>query len=273
MKKVIKVGNIAVGGNEDPKILGVLNISPESFYSDSFVESSKSYLRAEEIRKEGADIIDVGARSTALNSPQISVTEERDRVITALKELEGYPIPLSLDTCHVEVLNAALHYDISLINDISGLSNKDYAKVVADSGLPVIAMAANKVPGDPTNIISTHQALKIILERAEKNGIENLILDPGIGKWVEERSADADWELCQRFKELEQYGLPLLAAVSRKLFIGETIQKPPENRLFGSLAVLYHLMENGADLLRVHDIAPTRDFITIYSRLNQKRRL
>jgi len=270
MKKEISIGATGVGGNNPPRIMGVLNISPESFFSDSFVQYNQVRSHVEEMIHDGADIIDVGARSTALNSPQISTTEERNRVITALKELEGTSVPLSLDTCHTEVLNAALHYDISLVNDISGLSNKEYAKVVADSGLPVIAMAADKIPGDPTNIISTHQAMKQILGRAESYGIDKVILDPGIGKWIEERSSDADWELCQRFKELEQYQQPILAAVSRKLFIGEEIQKPAEDRLYGSLAVLYHLMENGADLLRVHDVEPTKDFVTVYTRLHQK---
>jgi len=250
--------------------MGVLNISPESFFSDSFVQYNQLRSRAEEMIHDGADIIDVGARSTALNSPPISITEERNRIITALKELEGTSVPLSLDTCHTEVLTAALHYDISLINDISGLSNIEYAKVVADSGLPVIAMAADKVPGDPTNIISTHQAMNQVLERADSYGIEKVILDPGIGKWIQERSSAADWELCQRFRELEQYNRPILAAVSRKLFIGEEIQKPAEDRLFGSLAVLYHLLEHGADLLRVHDVGPTRDFVTVFTRLHQK---
>ena len=270
MKKEIQIDSVKIGGKNLPKILGVLNISPESFFSDSFTPCSQAFRRAEELRRDGADILDLGARSTALNAAPISVQEEKERVVTSLKELDGCSLPLSLDTIHPEVLEAALHYDIALINDIGGLSNEKYARTVADSGLPVIAMAADKVPGDPTNTATTHRALELILTRKEKYGIENIILDPGIGKWVHERDSAADWELCQRFEELNRYGYPVLAAVSRKLFIGEELQKPAHDRLFGSLAVLAHLMEKGADLLRVHDVAATKDFITVFARLHKE---
>ena len=268
MTKEIQIGRVSVGGNNPPAILGVVNISPESFYTDSFTPCDKVLSRVESMQSEGADIIDIGARSTALNSEPISVSEEKARVLSALADLDGCGAVLSLDTCHAEVLSAALHYDISLINDISGLSSPEYAKTAADSGLPVIAMAAHRIPGDPTNIASTHTALREILSRADAAGISDVILDPGIGKWVAERDSAADWELCRRFSELKEYNCPLLAAVSRKLFIGECIDKAPQERLFGSLAVLYHLMEAGANLLRVHDVSATRDFVRIFSHLN-----
>ncbi|HJJ38917.1 MAG TPA: dihydropteroate synthase [Methanocorpusculum sp.] len=269
MTKEIRVGSVFVGGDNFPAILGVVNISPESFYTDSFTPCDKVLSRVESMRLEGADIVDIGARSTALYSAPISVSEEKRRVISALADLDGCGVPLSLDTCHAEVLSAALRYDVSLINDVSGLSSPEYTKVAADSGLPVIAMAAHRVPGDPTNIASTHSALREILSRADAAGISDVILDPGVGKWVAERESAADWELCRRFSELREYGCPLLAAVSRKLFIGECIEKEPQERLFGSLAVLYHLMEAGANLLRVHDVSATRDVVQVFSRLNR----
>ncbi|HJJ46882.1 MAG TPA: dihydropteroate synthase [Methanocorpusculum sp.] len=270
MKKEIQIDSIKIGGTNLPKILGVLNISPESFFSDSFTPCNKILHRAEELRCDGADILDLGARSTTPNAKPISVQVEKERIISSLKELEGCGIPISLDTMHADVLKAALRYDLDLINDISGLSNEKYARIVADSGLPVIAMATRKVPGDSINAATTHQSLKLILARKEKYGIENIILDPGIGKWIHERGSATDWELCQKFEELNRYGYPVLAAVSRKLFIGEELQKPAQDRLFGSLAVLSHLMEKGADLLRVHDVAATRDFITVFARLHKE---
>lgn len=259
---------MSVGGNNPPRILGVLNISPESFFSDSFTPCSQVFRRAEEMRRAGADIIDLGARSTALNSKPLSVSEEKERVVSALKDLDGCGIPLSLDTCRAEVLDAALRYDIALVNDISGLSDEMYARAVADSGLPVIVMASNRMPGDSLNFAETKEAVESVLFRSECYGIEDIILDPGVGKWSAVRTGDADWELCRRFSELKFYDLPLLAAVSRKSFIGDCLNKPPHERLFGSLAVLYHLMEAGADLLRVHDVGATADFVKVFSRLN-----
>ena len=269
--KEVRAGKIVIGGNHPPAILGVVNISPESFYSDSFTPCSQVMQRVEALRREGADIIDLGARSTALNAPPLSVAEEKERVISALKDLDGCGVPLSLDTCHAEVLSAALHYDIALINDISGLSSPAYAKTAADAGLPVIAMASHEAPGDAVNLSSTHAALAEVLSRAESYGIEDIILDPGIGKWVAGRSSDADWELCRRFHELTVFGRPLLAAVSRKEFLAECVHKPPQERLFASLAVLYHLMEEGASLLRVHDVTATRDFVQVFSKIRQDK--
>ncbi|HKM41247.1 MAG TPA: dihydropteroate synthase, partial [Methanocorpusculum sp.] len=129
---------------------------------------------------------------------------------------------------------------------------------------PVIGMTTHRIPGDPTNITSTHEALVKIISRAEQYGIDQLILDPGIGKWVAERSSEADWELCRRFSELKVYGFPLLAAVSRKSFIGECLNKPPQDRMYGSLGVLYGLLEGGADIVRVHDVAASKDIITVF---------
>ena len=264
----VRIKGIGIGNANPPRLMGVLNISPESFFSDSFTSLKQVTTRVEEMLRAGADIIDIGARSTALTAPPITVAEEKERVIHTLQNLEHSGAVFSLDTMYPEVLEAALRYDISAVNDISGLSNERYAKIAADSGLPVIAMTAHKRPGDPTNITSTHTALKEIISRAEKYDIDQLILDPGIGKWVAERSSEADWELCRRFSELKAYGYPLLAAASRKTFIGDCLNKPPHERLYGSLAVLYALLEGGADILRVHDVAPSLDIVKVFQMIH-----
>ncbi|HJJ29642.1 MAG TPA: dihydropteroate synthase [Methanocorpusculum sp.] len=265
----VSIKGIGIGGVHPPRLMGVLNISPESFFSDSFTPREQVATRIEEMLREGADIIDIGARSTALIAPPISVAEEKDRIVRALRTLDLSGAVFSLDTMYPEVLEAALRYEIAAINDISGLSNERYAKIAADSGLPVIAMTTRKRPGDPTDITSTHMALKEIINRAERYNIDQLILDPGIGKWVAERSSEADWELCRRFSELKVYGFPLLAAASRKTFIGDCLNKPPHERLYGSLGVLYALLEGGADILRVHDVAPSKDIVKVFQMIHR----
>lgn len=265
----VSIKGIGIGGAHPPRVMGVLNISPESFFSDSFTPHEQITTRVEEMLREGADIIDIGARSTALTSPPISVAEEKERVVHALRTLGNSGAILSLDTMYPEVLEAALRYDIAAVNDVSGLLNERYAEIIADSGLPVIAMSARKRPGDPTEMASTHTALKEIITRAERYNIDQLILDPGIGKWVEERSSEADWELCRRFSELKVYGYPLLAAASRKKFIGDCLNKPPYGRLYGSLGVLYALLEGGANILRVHDVAPSMDIIKVFQMIHR----
>jgi len=241
--------------------MGVLNISPESFYPGSFVPISAMHETAGQMITDGADILDIGARSTAPGSLPISVSEETTRIKESLSELKGEDYVISIDTMHPEVLNAALHFDISLANDISGLQNPDLAQLISDAGLPAVLMASGKSPGDARTLQDTHAAIRNVLTRARNLGIEDIILDPGIGKWIPERTPEADWELCRHFHELSVYDLPLLAAVSRKSFIGELTGQPPTGRLAGTLAVTTRLLENGASVIRAHDIPETRDVI------------
>ena len=241
--------------------MGVLNISPESFYPGSFVPISALHETASQMITAGADILDIGARSTAPGSPPISVSEEMSRIKESLSELNGEDYVISIDTMHPEVLNAALHFDICLANDISGLQNPELAQLIADTGLPAVLMASGKAPGDSRSLQDTHTAIRNVLKRAQNLGIEEIILDPGIGKWAPERTAEDDWELCRHFHELSAYDLPLLAAVSRKSFIGELTGQPPTGRLAGTLAVTTRLIENGASVIRAHDIPETRDVI------------
>ena len=248
-------------GRPCPVLMGVLNISPESFYPGSFVPISAMHETAGQMITDGADILDIGARSTAPGSPPISVSEETTRIKESLSELKGEDYVISIDTMHPEVLNAALHFDISLANDISGLQNPDLAQLISDAGLPAVLMASGKSPGDARSLQDTHAAIRSVLTRAQDLGIEEIILDPGIGKWIPERTAEDDWELCRHFHELSVYDLPLLAAVSRKSFIGELTGKPPTGRLAGTLAVTTRLLENGASVIRAHDIPETRDVI------------
>jgi dihydropteroate synthase len=248
-------------GRPYPVLMGVLNISPESFYPGSFVPISSVQETAERMVQNGAEILDIGARSTAPGSPIISVSEEISRIKDCLSRLEGEGYIISIDTMYPDVLDAALHFDISLANDISGLINPELGALIADAGIPAILMASREKPGDAQSWVDTHDAIKDVLSRAHEHDIEDIILDPGIGKWIPERTAEKDWDLCRHFHELHQYNLPLLAAVSRKSFIGELTGRTPQDRLAGTLAVTSTLIEKGASVIRAHDIPETRDVI------------
>lgn len=248
-------------GRQHPVLMGVLNISPESFYTGSYVPVSAVHEAAGKMFDEGAEILDIGARSTAPGSPPLSVYEETARMKECLAELQGEDYIISIDTVHPQVLDAALRFDICLANDISGLCNPELGKVINDAGLPVILMASGESPGDARSLADTHNSIKKVLNRAHECEIFDIILDPGIGKWVPGRNAENDWELCRHFHELTAYGLPLLAAVSRKSFIGELTGQPPAGRLAGTLAVTSRLIMEGASVIRAHDIPETRDVI------------
>jgi dihydropteroate synthase len=250
--------------------MAVINTSPESFFSKSFVPPESVFSTAQRCADDGADIIDIGARSTAPNAPVIPVETERERVTDVLKQIDGLGIPVSLDTMYPEVLDAALRYDLAAINDIHGLADPEYTRIAADSGLPVICMASETAPGDVRGVNATLSALSGVIERAEQNGIEELILDPAIGKWIPEREFEDDWELCRHFSAFLELERPLLAAVSRKSFIGDLTERSPEERLAGTLAVTCSLMDQGASLIRAHDVRETADIIRVHQKLNQR---
>jgi len=263
-----KIDKIIVGGNNPPRLMGVVNCSPESFFSGSYSTPERVYEQAARLIEEGAEIIDIGARSTAPLSRPISVAEEIERMKTALSGLSGSGIPVSVDTMYPEVLDMSIRYDVSCINDIHGLANDEFAKTTGDSGLPAILMASYKEPGDPVGFDSIRDALDVVLNRAKGRGINEIVLDPAVGKWTTERTSEDDWEICRRFDELNATGYPLLAAVSRKTFIGELVNAPPEGRLAGTLAVTYSLLESGASIVRAHDITETRNLIDVFGKLN-----
>jgi len=263
------VDQFRIGGGAPVRLMGVINCSPESFYHGSYAALDRVADTAVGMLDAGAALIDLGARSTAPGAPPLSPTEEAERMDAALSAMDGTDAVISVDTMHPSVLEVCLRHEIHAVNDIGGLANEAYARVVADSGLPVFAMASLERPGDAVGLSCTMHALQVVTERCRRFGIEEYILDPGIGKWVPERSFDDDWELCRNFERFTAFERPLLAAVSRKSFIGDLLLKPPEERLSGSLALTVMLLCRGADVVRCHDVAETADAIKIY----QKARL
>jgi dihydropteroate synthase len=132
-------------------------------------------------------------------------------------------------------------------------------------------MATDYTPGDAVGVAATHKAMATVMERCSRAGIDNYVLDPGIGLWTPFRSVDDDWELSRHFDEFLRYDRPLLAAVSRKSFIGNLLDRPPEERLYGSLAVTMTLLQKGAALVRTHDVKATADTIRVFERLVKRR--
>ena len=265
------VNKLVIGGDAPPRVMGVLNVSPESFYHDSFVPTNEIHTKAVAMIEAGADMLDVGARSTAPHAQAISGTEEAGRIDAALKELDGTGFTISVDTMNPWVLDVCLKHEIHAVNDIAGFCSAPYVKKVADAGLPAIVMATDYQPGDAVGADATHKALDTVMQRCAAAGIDNYVLDPGIGLWTPFRSVDDDWELGRRFDEFLRYDRPLLAAVSRKSFIGNLLNKEPQERLAGSLAVTLTLLQKGASIVRTHDVKETVDTARVFERLVKRR--
>ncbi len=261
------VNKLVIGNDAPVRLMGVINCSPESFYANSYIPTDFVHKTAVSMVEQGADLIDIGARSTAPNTQPISGTTEASRIDEALKELDGSGITVSVDTMTSGVLDVCLKHEIHAVNDISGLSSPAYAQRLAQSGLPAFLMASSHQPGDAVGLDATLAALFGVVERCETSGIKNYVLDPGIGIWTPFRSVEDDWTLCRHFSDFKRFNRPLLAAISRKTFIGDLLNREPCDRLAGTLAVTLMLLNKGASVVRAHDVAQTLDVIRVFEQM------
>ena len=149
------INKLKIGGDSPVRLMGVINCSPESFYANSYIPTDFVHKTAVEMVEQGADLIDIGARSTAPNTQAISGSAEAERIDAALRELDGSGITISVDTMNPWVLDICLKHEIHAINDISGLSSPAYTKRLAQSGLPAFLMASKEQPGDARGLKDT----------------------------------------------------------------------------------------------------------------------
>ena len=273
-----RIANIPVGDNEPPKIVGVINISPESFYRDSVitVQSDNLINYIEKMVQDGVDIIDVGAASTAPPNKYpwakyVSEAEELERITTFLKNVRSqFDLPISIDTQRASVAEKALNLGANIINDVSGLKHDSkMAQIIAQYDAYTFLMATNKRPGDVHSIYESYYALKKSIEIAYDAGVDpkKIVVDPGIGFG---KSTEEDLELIGKLKILKLLQKPILVGISRKAFIGDLLSLPnPKDRLFGSLAATAVAVLNSAHLIRTHDVSPTKQVVTVAYRLKR----
>lgn len=249
-------------------IMGVLNVSPDSFSGDGVVDVEEAVARGEGLAGEGADIIDIGGESTRPNAAPISTEEEIRRVIPVVERLaRGVSVPLSVDTYKLEVAREALAAGASMINDIWGLKREpQLARLVAQEGVP-IALMSNQRGSKCRDIIS---AVRSDLERAMGEALNagvptaNIMIDPGVGFG---KTQEQNLEVLRRLDELRALGRPILLGSSRKSFIGWVLDLSPEQRsgdvsfvapvdrrLEGTAATIAIGIAKGADIIRVHDV-------------------
>lgn len=263
-KKIIECGRHKIS-LDATVVMGILNVTPDSFYDGGRYESIEDALeRARKMVADGAGILDVGGESTRPGSEAISVEEEVGRVVPVIKELAGeLEVPISIDSYKPEVVSKAIDAGASMVNDVNGLRSYGMAKLVAESGLPVVLMHMQGSPRSMQDNPSYKDVVSYIkaffeerIEYAKSRGVaeEQIILDPGIGFG---KTLAHNLEIIKRLSEFTELGYPILVGASRKSMIGEILGAGPENRLEGSLAVAVASIMNGASILRVHDVAET----------------
>jgi dihydropteroate synthase len=252
-----------------PLIMGVLNVTPDSFSDGGRFDSlEKALQRGREMALEGADLIDVGGESTRPGSAAVSTQLELDRVAPVIEGLRReLDLPLSIDTNKAAVARGAMAAGGDFINDISGLQfDPEMASAAAETGAGLFLMHTRGRPEamqrdtryrDLIGEIITYLRGSVDAALAAGVARDKLAVDPGIGFG---KSPEGNLEILRRLREFQTLGYPLLLGASRKGFIGKVLDQPdPEMRLYGTLATVALGVERGAGIFRVHDVRPARE--------------
>jgi dihydropteroate synthase len=258
-----------------PLVMGVVNVTPDSFSDGGqFLDPQTAIAHARRLAGEGTDILDIGAESTRPygGTVRVPLEEERARLAPVLAEVIALGVPVSVDTLKASVAAWALDLGAAIVNDVWGLQrDPDMARVVAERGVPVIIMH-NRETADPTiDIVADVTAFfQRSLDIAARAGIarERIVLDPGIGFG---KTAEQSLICIARLDAWRSFGLPLLVGASRKRFIHSVAPSDPMDRLGGSLAAHLLAVENGAAIVRVHDVAPTVQALTVAAAIRRAR--
>lgn len=267
-----------------PSIMGILNITPDSFSDggnlyDKGLRLDAVLKRAETMIEQGADILDIGGESTRPGAKSVSEAEELDRVIPALEALRShFDIPISVDTSTPVVMLEALRHRVDMINDVRALRREGALEAVAGSEADVCLMhmsdeppAMQKQTGYRDVRADVKEFLAGRVAACVEAGIEKsrLYIDPGFGFG---KTTEQNLQLLAGLTDLEELGLPVLVGFSRKSMIGNITGRGVEERVFGSVSLALLALQRGATILRVHDVGPTSDMLKIWLALAEQEK-
>lgn len=254
-----------------PLIMGILNITPDSFSDGSRYNSVESvFIRATKMSQNGVDILDVGGESTRPGAAEVSAADEIKRVVPVIQRIKNLGHTISIDTSKPEVMEAAVDAGATLINDVRALREKGAIEMAAKLQVPVCLMHMQGQPRSMQQRPSYQDVVTDVMafldsraKECESHGIERglISIDPGFGFG---KTLKHNLELLSRFEQFTHLGLPVLAGLSRKSMLGEITSKPVEERLAASLSVAHIAMQRGADIIRVHDVAETNDLRQVH---------
>ncbi len=258
----------------EPKVMGILNYTPDSFYQGSRLQSESDLLKkAEKMLTDGADILDLGAYSTRPGAANISVEDEQNRLLPAIKALrQHFPESvISVDTFRASVAEKAVELGAQLINDVSGGSmDSDMFETVGKLNVPYILMHMRGTPETMTKMNKyenmTQEILHYFSDRVTKLkafGVKDIILDPGFGF---AKNINQNYHLLGKLDVFKVLGLPVLAGLSRKSMVWKTLNISAEEALNGTSVLHTFALQAGASILRVHDVKEAKQCIAIYKR-------
>ena len=262
---------------ERPLVMGVVNITPDSFSDGGmFADTERAIAHAQRLIGEGVDILDLGGESTRPGAAPVSLEVERRRVLPVLEALASGGVPVAVDTRKPELMREAIAAGAAMINDVTALSGPGALAAVARAPVAVCLM---HMQGDPATMQANPDYRDVVREVrdflaqrvavAEAAGIarNRIVVDPGFGfgKTVEHNLA-----LLRSLREFSSLGGALLAGLSRKAMLGKLTGREPRERVHASVAAALLAIQNGAHIVRVHDVAATRDALAVWQAVKQQ---
>ena len=260
-----------------PKIMGILNITPDSFFDGGDYNSEHKILnQVKKMLTEGADIIDVGGHSSRPGAKKISIEKETERVIPIIKLIAGKfkNIIISIDTFRSEIARKAIEAGASIINDISGgdLDNKMY-EVAGELKVPYIIMHMKGVPSNMQNnteydnvIFDIIKNLSYKIDLAKKAGVLDIIIDPGFGFG---KSLKDNFKILKNLSSFKQLNQPIMVGLSRKSMIYKILESSAKNVLNGTTCLNSISLNNGANIIRVHDVKEAKETVKLIEFMNE----
>ena len=263
-----------------PLIMGILNVTPDSFFDGSqFNSLDKGLAQARALVESGADILDIGGESTRPYAEPVSLDEELSRVIPVIERIaQELDVTISIDTYKPEVMRAAVQVGAHMINDVKALQAPGALREAVKLNVPVCLMHMQGTPQSMQNRPNYKDTVDDVMHFFEERIVactaqglpqENLILDPGFGFG---KTLNDNYRLLAHLKRFKDFKLPLLVGVSNKSMIGDVLDKPPEGRLIGTVTASLLAYQQGADIIRVHDVSAMRDSMLIMQAYNRFKR-
>lgn len=270
-KKILQCGRLSLDLSQ-PHVMGILNVTPDSF-SDGGKHNQKdqAVVHALQMVEDGATVIDIGGESTRPGASPVELAEEIRRVVPVVEALSKYDVVISIDTSEPEVIRAAVDAGAHIWNDVRALMRPNALQTAAELNIPIIIM---HMRGEPTTMNNLDQYQDVTLDvmvelqqrvdEALSAGVhaENIMIDPGFGF---AKNAQQNLKLLNEFYKLNEMGYPILSALSRKRFIGEALNgADAQHRAVGSVAAHLLSIQQGASMVRAHDVKAMADAINVW---------
>jgi dihydropteroate synthase len=254
-----------------PRLMGIVNVTPDSFSDGGqFFDADAALAHARRLIDEGADILDIGGESTRPGAPEVGIDEELRRVLPLIEALREANVPLSIDTSKPQVMRAALAAGACIVNDVFALRLPGAVEAVAASDCGVVLMHMQGTPrtmqmaphyADVVADVGLFLRGRSAVVQAAGVAIDRIVLDPGFGFG---KTPAHNWSLLARLADLDVGGAPMLAGLSRKSMLGQVTGRPVADRLSASVAAALVAVQRGAAIVRVHDVAATRDALAVW---------